>query len=145
MISIRLVSRSSKSRRSGFWAGPACLNRRADAAAGTEDSVDYGPDGVGGFDDVFEHLVDDVFLKDAEVAVTEEVLLERLQFEAAFARHVADGEHAEVGEAGFGAHGGEFGVVNDDFVAGKLVFPCFDGGESEVEAGLGVVVSVAGF
>ena len=115
-----------------------------DAAAGAEVADDFGPDGVAGFDDVVEDLVDDVLLKDAEVAVSEEILLEGLEFEAGLAGHVADGEAAEVGKAGLGADGGELGVVDEDLVGFELIAPGFDGGEFCVEASLGVVVGVAG-
>ena len=50
---------------------------------------------------------------------------------------------AEVGQAGLGADGGKLGIVDDDFVAGKLVLPGLDGGKGEVEPGLGVIVGVA--
>jgi len=124
--------------------GKARFDGGGDAAAGAEFSTDDGPDGVAGLDDVFEDLVDDVFLEDAEVAVAEEVLLEGLELEAAVAGHVADIEDAEIGQAGFGADRGEFGIVDGDFVAGELVLPGFDDGECEVESGFGVVVGVAG-
>src|SRR4051794_27358036 len=120
----------------GFYIG-------GDAAAGAEFSADYGPDGLAGFHDVFEDLVDDVLLKDAEVAVAEEVFLKGFELETASARHVTDCEVAEVGKACFGADGGEFGVVDDDLVAGKLVLPGFDFRKFEVESGLGVIVGVA--
>ena len=61
-----------------------------------------------------------------------------------FAGHVADGEAAEVGQAGLGADGGELGVVDEDLVGLELIGPGFDGGEFGVEAGGGVVVGVAG-
>ena len=77
-------------------AGEAGFDGGVDTAAGAEFSADYGPDGIAGFDDVFEDLVDDVFLEDAEVTVAEEVFLEGLEFEAALAGHVADVEDAEV-------------------------------------------------
>jgi hypothetical protein len=126
-------------------AGPAGFYGGGDAAAGAEDAFDYGPNWVGGLDDVFEDLVDDVLLKDAEVAVAVEIFLERFEFEAALAGHVADGENAEVGQAGFGADAGQFGVVDFNLVAGELVAPGFDGGKLEIEAGFGVIVGVAGF
>jgi hypothetical protein len=115
-----------------------------DSAAGAEVADDDGPDGVGGFDDVVEDLVDDVLLEDAEVAIGEEVFLEGFEFHAALAGHVADGEAAEVWQAGFGADGGEFGVVDENFVGMELVGPGVDGGKSGVEACGGVGVGVAG-
>ena len=127
-----------------FGAGVGGFDYGGDAAAGTEVADDLGPDGVAGFDDVVKDLVDDVFLEDAEVAVGEEVLFEGLELEAALAGHVANGEAAEVREAGLGADGGELGVVDEDFIGLELVLPGFDGREGDVEAGFGVVVGVAG-
>ena len=126
-----------------IWTGPAGFDGGGDAAAGAEFAADDGPDGIAGFHHVFEDLVDDVFLEDAEVAVAEEIFLKRFEFEAAGAGHVANGEVAEVGQAGLGADGGEFGIVDDDFVVGELILPGLDFGEFEVEAGLGVIVGVA--
>jgi hypothetical protein len=85
------------------WPGPARLDGGADASAGTEFASNYGPDRVTCLHYILKHLVDDVFLKNTHVAVTEEVLLERFQFETAQAGHVADGEVAEVRQAGFRA------------------------------------------
>src|SRR5271155_777543 len=133
----------SGSAKFGLWAGPAGFDGGGDAAAGAEIAFDYGPDGVAGFYDVFEYLVGDVFLEDAEVAVSEEIFLVGLEFEAQVAGHVAQRDDAEVGKAGLGADGGEFGIVDQDFIAGKLVFPGFDGWESEVESGFCVLVCVS--
>ena len=127
-----------------FGSGVGGGDYGGDASAGAEVAGDDGPDGVGGFDYVVEDLVDDVFLEDAEVAIGEEILLEGLEFEAGLAGHVADGETAEVGQAGLGADAGELGVVDEDFVGFELIAPGFDGGEVDVEAGFGVVVGVAG-
>jgi hypothetical protein len=92
---------------------------------------------------IFEHAVDDVLLKDTEVAVALQVLLERLQFEAQFPGHVSDRDHAEVGQSGLGADRRELGIVDDDLVAGKLVGPGVDLGILRVETGGGVVRGVA--
>jgi len=104
-----------------------------------------GPHRIGGLHYIFQHLVHDVFLENAKVAVAEQILFQRLEFEAALAGHVTDGEHAEVGQAGFGAHRGEFRIVDENFVARKLVLPGFNGRKGEIEAGLGVFVGVARF
>src|ERR1035437_1919295 len=114
--------------------GPAGLNGSANAATGPELATNHRPHRIGSLDHVFQDLVHDIFLKNAKVAVTEEILLQRLQFQAAFARHVANGEYAEVRQPGFGAHRGQFGVIDKDFVAGELVFPGFDGRKGKVEA-----------
>jgi hypothetical protein len=60
-------------------AGPAGFYGGGYAAAGAELAADDGPDRLGGLDYVFEYLIDDVFLEDAEVAVAVEILLERLE------------------------------------------------------------------
>jgi hypothetical protein len=130
--------------RGGFGARVGGGEDGGDAAAGTEITYDNGPDGVAGFDDVVEDLIDDVFLEDAEVAVGEEVLLEGLELEAALSGHVANGEAAEVGETGLGADAGELGVIDEDLVGLELILPGFDGGEGGVEARFGVIVGVAG-
>ena len=115
-----------------------------DTSAGAEVAYYVSPDWVAGFDYVVEDLVDDVLLKDAQVAIGEEIFLEGLQFEAALAGHVADGDAAEVGQAGLGADGGELGIVDEDLVGFELIAPGFDGGEFGLEASLRVVVGVAG-
>ena len=83
-------------------------------------------------------------LKDAQAAVVEQIFLQRLELQAILARHVADGQQAEVGQAGFGADAGELGVVDQDLVAGKLVFPDVDRRERIVEPGGRVGVGIAG-
>ena len=125
-------------------AGPAGFYGGADSAARTEDALDHSPDRVGRLHDIFKDLVDDVFLEDAEVAIAEEILLERLELEAALAGHVADGQNAEVGQTGLGADAGQLGIVNFDLVARELVLPGFDGGKFEVKTSLSVVVRVTG-
>ncbi len=127
-----------------FHAGVGGGDDGGDAAARTEVADDDGPDGVGGFDDVVEDLVDDILLEDAEIAVGEEILLEGLQLHAFAAGHIADGEATEVGETGLGADGGELGVVDEDLVGLELIRPGLDRGEGGVEAGFCVVVGVAG-
>src|SRR5215469_16723526 len=74
--------------RSGHWAFgvPGArmegLDDGRDSATRTEVADDLGPDGIGGFDNVVENLVDDVLLKDAQVAIGEEIFLEGLEFHA---------------------------------------------------------------
>jgi len=114
-----------------------------DAAARAEVADDLGPDGIAGFDHIVENLVDDVLLKDTEVAVGEEIFLQRLQLEAGLTGHVADGDAAKVGQAGLGADAGELGIIDENLVGLELVLPCLDGGEFNVEAGGGMVVGVA--
>lgn len=126
-----------------FAARVVCGDDCRDAAARTEVSDNFGPDWVGRFDYIVENLVADVLLEDAEVAVVEEVFLIALQLDAAFAWHIAEFDNAEVRQAGLGADGGEFGIVDHDLVGGKLVFPGLDGRKREVEACFCVLICVS--
>ena len=60
------------------------------------------------------------------------------------AGHVTNIEDAKVGEACFWTDRSQFRIVDGDFVAGELIFPCFDGRKFEVESGLGMVIGVTG-
>ena len=116
-------------------AGPFGYYYRRDAAAGTEISLDLRPDGLRPADDIFEHLVDDVFLEDSEIAVGLQILFQRLQLQAIFRGHVADGEDAEIRQAGLGANRGELGIIYDNFVTLKLVGPSLNLRKLGVESG----------
>jgi len=129
--------------RLGAW--PAGFYYGGDAATGAEVALDYGPDWIAGFYYVFEDLVGDVLLEDAEIAIAEEVFLIGLELDAALARHVAQGNRSEVGQAGLGADGGEFRIVDEDLVTGKLIGPCFNGRKCEVEPCFRVLVCVTLF
>ena len=76
---------------------------------------------------IVQNLVYDVLLKNPQVPVHEQILLQALQFHALLARHVADRDPAEVGQAGLGAHTGKLRVVYKDLVGGKLVLPSLNG------------------
>ena len=54
----------------------------------------------------------------------------------------ADGDDAEVGQPGFWTHRRELGVLDHNFVAGKLVRPGFNFGKFRVQPGGGVFSSV---
>src|SRR5580692_1557448 len=127
---------------SGSRARPAGFDGGSDAAAGAEHALDHCPDRIGGLHDVFQNLVDDVLLEDAQIAIAEQIFLERLQFQASGPGHVADGEQAKVGQAGLGANRGQFRIVDEDLVARKLISPGLNCREGEVESGLGVFVGV---
>src|SRR5262249_13086329 len=97
-----------------------------------------------GFDDVVQDFIDGVLIEDAEVAVSQEIHFERFQLDAAFARHVADGDCAVVGKASFGADGSIFGKVRGDDVAGKLVGPGVEPRQPGVDASTSVFIGVSG-
>src|SRR5579872_562765 len=122
---------------------PLCEDGGRNSAARTEFPVNFGPYWLGPLRHVLENLIDDVFLKDAEVAVELQIFLQGLQFEAVLVRHVSNFEHSEVGQPSFWTNRGELGIVDDDFISGKLVRPGLDLGEFSVEAGGGVFGRVA--
>ena len=104
----------------------------------------YRPHRVRRLHHVFQNLVDDVLLKNSQIAIAEQVLLERFKLQAAFPGHVADGEHAEIRQAGLGTNRCQFRIIDCDLVAGKLIFPRLDGRKLVIQSGLGVVVGIAG-
>jgi hypothetical protein len=127
-----------------FGAGVKGFDNSGDSAARAEVADDFGPDGIAGFDDIVEDLVDDVLLEDAEVTVGEEIFLEGFELEAGLAGHVADRDATEVGKAGLGTDRGELGVVDEDLVGFELIAPGFDGRKFDLQAGFGVIVGVTG-
>src|SRR5438105_14313492 len=66
------------------------LDHCADAAARPEVAADYCPYWPGGSHYIFEHAIDDVLLKNSQVAVGEQVFLQRLQLQADLVGHVTD-------------------------------------------------------
>src|SRR5713226_6419271 len=124
--------------------GPAGKDGGGEAAAGSEFAADDAPFGANGGDDVAEDFVDGVFVKDAEAAVGEKIHFQGFQLDAILLRHVLDGDGAEVGETGLGAHGGVFGKARGDDVAGKLIGPRLECWQFCVDAGAGVFCGVVG-
>jgi hypothetical protein len=122
---------------------PAGFDDGRDSTAGTEVSLDDSPYRIAGLHDVFQYPVDYVLLKDAEIAVGEQIFLQGLQLEAATARHVTDRQMAEVGQAGFWTDRCEFRIVYQDLVTWKLVLPDFNAGKVVIETGSCVLIRVA--
>src|SRR5437868_8613973 len=121
----------------------ARFDHRPDAAPGTEITFNDCPNGFRGAHYIFQYLVYDVLLKDAEVAIGEEVFLQGLQFEALPIGHVADGERAEIWQASLGTDGGEFRDIDHDLVSGKLIWPGLDRGKVRVQTGFGMRLGVS--
>src|SRR5438105_11669499 len=66
------------------------LDHCANAAARPEVAADYCPYWPGGSHHIFEHAIDNVLLKNSQVAVGEQVFLQRLQLQADLLGHVTD-------------------------------------------------------
>ena len=122
---------------------PARNDNGRNPAARTEVTFHFCPHWTSPTDNIFEHLIDNIFLEDSETAVGLQIFFQRFQFEAALLRHVADGDHTKVGQAGFRTYGSELWIVDDDLVTGKLVGPGFNLRELGVQSGLGVLLRVA--
>src|SRR6476469_370178 len=126
-----------------LWSWPPGFNRGTDPATGTKHTLHDCPRWFHGTHHVFQHLVYDVFLKDAQIAIVQQVFLKRLEFQAKLAGHVADFQNAEIGQASLGTDRGELRHVNENFVSGKLVGPGIDFRETMVQPGFCVIVGIA--
>ena len=82
-----------------FW--PPGEDGGIQAAAGSEFALDDAPDRISGFDDVAEHFVYGIFVKNAQIAKSEDVVLQGLEFHTQLVGHVFDGYHPKVRELGF--------------------------------------------
>src|SRR6185437_7924053 len=58
-----------------LWSWIARDHNRTDATTGPEFAFDLSPFGLGGADDIFKHPVDDVLLKNSQVAITSQIFL----------------------------------------------------------------------
>ncbi len=54
---------------------------------------------------VLQHLIDDVLLKNSKIAIRQQILLQRLQFEAELIRNIANAQLAEIRQAGLWTNG----------------------------------------
>jgi len=118
---------------------PAGHDDRRNPPAGAEVALHFGPHRLGPLHYVFENTVDDVLLENSKIAVALQIFLQRFQLETVFVGSVGDGDAAEVGKSGFRADRGEFGIVDDDFVAGKLIRPGLNRGKIVVEPGFRMI------
>lgn len=103
-------------------------DRFGDTAPGVPLGSDGHPSRFAGFYQVVENPVGYVLVEDSGIAEFKEVVFEGLQLDTASVGHVADGDRAEVRQAGLGTDRGEFGVDNLDGVvpAGIGVVEDFD-------------------
>src|SRR5262249_39304267 len=124
---------SSVIRAAGLWTRPACLDSRADSASRTEVALHNCPLRFCRFDHVFKYLIDDVLLKNPQIAITVQILFERLQLQTELLWHVPNGDHTEIGKAGLGTHRGKLRYVDDDLIGRKLVWPGLNIRKAEVQ------------
>src|SRR5215470_9361749 len=84
-------------------AWPSCFDGSSDTAARPENALHDRPLRLGCAHHVFQHLVDDILLKDPEIPVFKQVLLDGFKLQAKPVGHITDLEHTEVRQAGLGA------------------------------------------
>src|SRR5713101_3891765 len=124
--------------------GPASKDRGGQAAARREFAANDAPFGSDGVQDVTENLIHGIFIKNAQIAVSEQIHFQGLQFDALFLRHVLDGDGAEVGETGLWAYRGILGEARGNHVARILIWPSFELGQFGVDTSTGMLGSVIG-
>src|SRR5579863_3486181 len=105
---------------------PFCDHHSRNSSARPEITFHFRPRGPRPAHHIFEYLIDDIFLKDSEIAIRLQIFFQRLQFKASLRRHVADGEHSEIGQSGFRADRSKLWVIDDNFISRKLVWPSFN-------------------
>ena len=75
---------------------------------------DLHPFGTGALHKIVQYPVDEVLLVYADAAETEQVVLERAEFNDRLCRSVVDPESGEIGQSGKWADRGEFICINGD-------------------------------
>ena len=105
---------------------PSRDHRSRDTTPGTKLTLHFRPHWFRPPHDILQYAVHNILLKNSEVAVTVEILLERFQFEAALLRHVTYRQKTEIRQPRLGANRGELGIVDQDFIPWELVRPGLD-------------------
>jgi len=95
-------------------------------------------------DDIPKYPIHRILVKNAEIPVSQQVSLQRFQFEAKFIRTVANRDRAEIRQAGLRTDRREFWRGDRDFVTGKLIRPAFDTGQFNIDAGFGMLFGIFG-
>src|SRR5579872_1781169 len=112
------------------------------SAARRELAADSGRNRPARLHHILENSIDDVLLKDAEVAIGERVHLQRFQLQAKLVRHVAQRQLAVIGKSRLGTNRGELRHHDFDFITGILVLPGLDRRQLGVYAGARVLLGV---
>src|ERR1700732_4469944 len=72
---------------------------------------------------IAQHAIYRILVKNPEIAVSQQIHLDGLQFQAELFRLVLECNRAVIGQAGFGTDGGVLRKSNSDFVTGEMVGP----------------------
>src|SRR5579872_2464823 len=123
--------------------GPAGFHVGEEAAAGGEFAADEAGDWFRGGDDIAQHAIDGIFVKNSKIAIGEEIHFQGFEFEAQLARFVLNKDGPVVGQTSLGAHGRIFREADGDFVTGEMVRPSVEmrefGGDSGARVSSGVI------
>jgi len=129
---------------SGLLLGRPCGDYDGrNSAARAEISFDLGPDRLRPAHNILQDLVHNIFLENSEIPVGLQIFFQGFQLEAQATRLVTDYDISEIGQAGFRADGGEFRIVDDNFVSWKLIGPSLNFRELMIESSAGVFFCVA--
>lgn len=119
-------------------AGPSSFNGGGNSAAGAKFAFHDSPDRVARPNHILKDLIHGIFLEYSQIPVAKEILFPRFQLKALFAGHVAEGNHPEIGKPRLRAYRRELRIVDENLITGKLILPCLDCREIEVQAGFSV-------
>src|SRR5579864_2878634 len=100
---------------------PAGFNAGEKAAAGGEFTADEAADRFRGGDDIAQHAIDGILVKNSKIAISEEIHFQGFEFEAELARFILNENCPIVGQASLRAHGSIFREANGDFVTREMV------------------------
>src|SRR5581483_3509204 len=101
------------------------------------------PHRVGRLHHVVQHLVHNVLLEDPQIAVREQVLLQRLQLQTPLARHIPDQQRAKVRQPRLRAHARKLRVIDQNLVLGKLIPPGLNRRKLSIQPRLRMVVGIS--
>jgi len=97
---------------------------------------------LAGFDEVRQNLVDGVFIEDAEIPVSMDIIFERFEFNAGLIWYVGELDGPEIRQACLWANGGIFWNFNGNAVSGILVGPGFQSRELGCQTAFGMLFGV---
>lgn len=123
---------------------PAGFDVGEETAAGGEFAADEAGDRFRGGDDIAQHAIDGILVKNSKIAIGEKVHFQSFEFEAKLARLVLNDDRPVIWQARLRAHGSIFREADGDFIAGKVIRPSVEMRELGVDSGARVCGSVIG-
>jgi hypothetical protein len=122
---------------------PLSDHYRRNSAARSELALYLGPHRFRPPHHILQHLIHNIFLKDAQVPICLQIFLQRLQFQTELIGFVADHDVPKIRQASLWTDRGEFRIIHNNLVSGKLIRPSFDFREVVIEPGSGVLRGIA--